>query len=207
MYLDPERFPFTAALEESWPVIRREFEALGREALVAWPERALYEQGWDVFGLYGFGQRLAENCAACPATARLVETVPGMVTAGFSVLQPGTHIRPHAGYSGAVLRCHLGLVVPPGCEMRVGSETRGWQEGRCLVFDDTTEHEVWHRGTSVRAVLLLDVMKDAHGVPVTANPRTGGSTVHATIASLGGLQSASVGFDVRERPRPTYFRG
>jgi beta-hydroxylase len=174
MYLDPSRFAFTAALQARWEAVRGEFLALEREALVAWPEKFLYDDGWDVFGLHAFGAKLVENCARCPETARLVEAIPGMTTAGFSRLQPGTHIRPHVGYTPAVLRCHLGLVVPPGCEMRVGAETRGWAEGRCLVFDDTVEHEVWHRGDRERVVLLVDFRRSAHrealGVSASAHP-------------------------------------
>jgi aspartyl/asparaginyl beta-hydroxylase (cupin superfamily) len=79
--------------------------------------------------------------------------------AGFSSLAPGTHIEPHTGFTNAVLRCHLGLVVPSGCSMRVGSETREWTEGGVLVFDDTIEHEVWHRGTSPRVILLVDFLR------------------------------------------------
>lgn len=162
MYLDPARFSFSAALESRWELIRDEFLALEREALMAWPEKFLYDQGWEVFGLHAFGARLRDNCARCPETARVVQDIPGMTTAGFSLLKPGTHIRAHVGYTPAVLRCHLGLVVPPGCEMRVGTEVRQWEEGRCLVFDDTVEHEVWHRGSEDRAILLIDFRKSAH---------------------------------------------
>jgi aspartyl/asparaginyl beta-hydroxylase (cupin superfamily) len=170
MYIDPDLFAFTGLLEREWRTIRAEFESVGREALMAWPERFLYDQGWDVLGLHAFGSKLLDNCARCPATTRLVESIPGMTTAGFSVLQPGTHIRPHVGYTGSVLRCHLGLVVPAGCEMRVGSETRGWQEGKCLVFDDTVEHEVWHRGSEPRAILLVDFLKSAHREALMERP-------------------------------------
>jgi beta-hydroxylase len=160
MYLDPRDYPFTAILEKNWQVIRQELENLHAQNFMAWPERELYEKGWDVFGLYAFGNRLEDNCQRCPRTAELVAQVPGLTTAGFSSLQPGTHITPHEGYTKAVLRCHLGLVVPEGCSMRVGAETRSWEEGRCLVFDDTIEHEVWHRGTKPRIVLLLDFKRN-----------------------------------------------
>lgn len=36
----------------------------------------------------------------------------------------------------------LSLQVPPGCRIRVGREWRSWHPGRCLVFDDSYEHEV-----------------------------------------------------------------
>mmetsp|Transcript_48536 Transcript_48536/g.95190 ORF Transcript_48536/g.95190 Transcript_48536/m.95190 type:complete len:346 (+) Transcript_48536:182-1219(+) len=36
----------------------------------------------------------------------------------------------------------------PCCRIRVANETRAWQEGKVLVFDDAFEHEVWHEGWS-----------------------------------------------------------
>ena len=86
----------------------------------------------------------------------MVESIPGMTTAGFSRLEPQSHIKPHVGYTTAVLRCHLGVTVPAGCTLRVGSETREWQNGRCMVFDDTIEHEAWNRSDAIRTVLLID---------------------------------------------------
>ncbi|MNK73930.1 Aspartyl/Asparaginyl beta-hydroxylase [compost metagenome] len=161
MFLSCERFPFTRMLAEAWPRIRAEFEALDAELLRPWHERFLYDEGWEVFGLYALGRKLPEQCERVPETARAVERIPGMVTAGFSVMRPGTRIRPHRGYTEAVLRCHLGLIVPPGCGLRVGGELRQWQEGQCLVFDDTAEHEAWNVGTRSRVVLLVDFAKEA----------------------------------------------
>eukprot|EP00811_Abedinium_folium_P017054 NODE_2597_length_2184_cov_6.882839.p1 GENE.NODE_2597_length_2184_cov_6.882839~~NODE_2597_length_2184_cov_6.882839.p1 ORF type:complete len:632 (+),score=181.46 NODE_2597_length_2184_cov_6.882839:139-1896(+) len=65
----------------------------------------------------------------------------------FSVLTPGTTLRPHCGPSNTRLTCHLGIRVPrtlkQGCRIRVAAEPpRGWDEGRCIVFDDSFEHEV-----------------------------------------------------------------
>lgn len=167
MFYPPSQYPFTASLSENWLKIRAELENLHQSNFVPWPERFLYGQGWEVFGLYAFGKRLDANCEACPETARLVERTPGLTTAGFSSLAPGAHIAPHVGYTKAILRCHLGLIVPPGCSMRVGSETREWTEGGVLVFDDTVEHEVWHRGDRARVILLLDFLRNPDG---PANP-------------------------------------
>jgi beta-hydroxylase len=140
--------------------IRVELDTLVRDHFVAWPETYLYGKGWNVFGLYAFGRKLLKNCHLCPETARLVEDIPGMTTAGFSWMEAGTHIKPHVGYTEAVLRCHLGLIVPPGdCALRVGPETRSWEEGKCLVFDDRTEHEAWNRTGKDRIVLLIDFTK------------------------------------------------
>ena len=52
---------------------------------------------------------------------------------------------------------HLPLIIPPDCGIRVGSETRGWEEGSCIVFDDTFEHEAWNRSGHTRVVLIFDI--------------------------------------------------
>ena len=161
MYYESRQFPFVASLEEHYAAIRAEFSRLGPSDLMPWPERGLYGSGWTVFGLHAFGQRIAMNCARCPVTSRLVEQVPGLKSAGFSALAPGTRIAPHEGYSRAVLRCHLGLLVPARCALRVGTEERRWEEGRCLVFDDTVEHEAWNLSDRMRVVLLLDFQRPA----------------------------------------------
>lgn len=160
MYQPTEKHPCTRILEDHWQEILAEYQAIsGDQALHAWPETGLYDGRWDTFGLYAFGKKRHKNCERCPITTKLVESVPGMVMAGFSRLAPGTHIKPHVGYGGwaqYVLRCHLGLIVNDGCEMRVGPETRKWQAGKVTIFCDATEHEVWNRGTTERVILLMD---------------------------------------------------
>lgn len=177
-FLDAGGFPFTAALEREAAAIRAELDALlaapaaapataaagaagadggaAGDGFMPWPERHLYDSAWDVYGLHLFSRPIPEGCAACPRTAAALAHVPGLATAGFSRLGPGAVIRPHVGLNPAVLRCHLGLVAPPGCGLRVGGETRGWEAGRCLVFDDTLEHEAWNRSDRDRVVLLVD---------------------------------------------------
>jgi beta-hydroxylase len=41
--------------------------------------------------------------------------------------------------------------------MRVGDQLCQWEQGRCLVFDDTNNHEVWNNSDQERIVLLVDV--------------------------------------------------
>ena len=170
MFLDVADFPFTAQLEANWRVVRKEIESLPEGSFAPFIGKSLYSRsngggaeeagkGWDTFALWAFCKKVEKNCALCPETARLVEGIPNMTLAVFSALEPGTHIKPHVGYASAVLRCHLPLVVPPECALRVGPEIRSWEEGKCLVFDDTTEHEAWNRSDQVRVVLMIDFAK------------------------------------------------
>lgn len=156
MFKNPTDYEFTQTLETNWQVIRQELEQISRADFLDWPEKHLYGKGWQTFGLYAFGMKLNKNCQICPETTKLVEKIPNMVTAGFSSLLPNTHIAAHTGYPDGVLRCHLGLVGCDGCSLRVGDQVQDWQEGKCLVFDDTTEHEAWNRGDRTRVVLLID---------------------------------------------------
>ena len=159
MFLSRGDFPWTRELEAGFPDLKAEYLALDRRRFKRWPETLLYNRGWDAFGLMGFGRRFEENLACCPSLGAILARIPGLTTAGFSVLAPGTVIKPHVGYTSTVLRCHLGIIVPEDCAIRVGAETRSWREGECLVFDDTVEHEAWNLSESPRVVLLLDVVR------------------------------------------------
>ncbi len=169
-FFDAQDFPWTEGLEAGWPLIRAELDEVlkDREALPTFQEISrdqlaiTTDDKWKAFFLYGFGYKSETNCARCPETTRLVEQVPGMKTAFFSILAPGKYIPPHRGPYKGVLRCHLGLQVPEpseGCRIRVGTEIRHWEEGRCLVFDDTYEHEVWNDTDGQRVVLFMDVVR------------------------------------------------
>ncbi len=160
MFKDPGDYPAVNALSEHWRTIRAELAALEQRRFMAWPEADIFRGDWTVFPLYKFGRRVDENCELCPVTTAAIEKIPGMITAGFSSLAPGTYIGPHTGYTSEVLRVHLALVGTDGCALRVGSETRSWTPGDVWVFDDTTEHEAWNRGTETRVVLLLDFQVD-----------------------------------------------
>ncbi|CAJ1388501.1 unnamed protein product [Effrenium voratum] len=145
--------------------LQRERPKLANVQLLDLPpgEPVTLEHGvWREFPLLGLNAEVQESC---PKTWQLLTEVeaiaqhwalcPDEETALFSRLTPGTRLKPHCGPSNLHLTCHLGLQVPQGCSIRVGDEWRSWQEGRCLVFDDSYEHEVRHDGDAPRFVLLL----------------------------------------------------
>jgi beta-hydroxylase len=159
MFFDSADHPFTRALEANWRAIAAEFESV-RGDLVDWVEKELHGSGWKVFGLHDFphGRPIAAHVARCPLTASLVEScIPRHGAAGFSLLEPGTHIQPHVGWPGPFLRCHLGLIVPEGdCGIEVDGAVRRWEAGKTIVFDDRLRHEAWNRSGGERVVFLVD---------------------------------------------------
>lgn len=160
-FRDPRDFPFLAQLEARFAELRAELLALDDSAFLESPDSlgerpgGYDERGWQWYGLCG-EEAPSQHRAACPEAVAACEAVPGLVNAGYSRFLPGTHLEPHRGELPGVLRCHLPLVVPEGdLGLRFGAEQRGWREGRCLVFDDSFEHDAWNRGAGPRTVLLL----------------------------------------------------
>jgi aspartate beta-hydroxylase len=110
----------------------------------------------------------SQHCCSClakqllPTTFKIVTSLPeasSMVLGAtkISVMEPGTHVLAHTGLTNARLRIHLGLSGLDGVYIRVGDSTRQWRDGRCIVFDDSFVHEVWHNGTQTRIVLIVDI--------------------------------------------------
>ncbi len=159
MFYDVTHFPFTKELEANWTVIRDEYQALDPKQLLKAPWEDLYNKSWDIYTLFAKEHKFKLHCAQLPQTTALIELIPGLYNAGFSVLGPHSHIKPHVGYTHDVLRCHLGLIVPPDCAIRVDQTTRAWQEGKCLIFDDMFEHEAWNHSDASRVILILDLLK------------------------------------------------
>jgi aspartyl/asparaginyl beta-hydroxylase (cupin superfamily) len=169
---DPAGFWFVPYLEENYPKIRAEVEAvlasavgIDRSVYNTDPDdRTLARQGtWDQAFLYRDGAWQEEVRAHFPVTAGIIAGIPEATTlnpgvVSISRLEPDTHLAAHCGASNALLRVHMGIDVPEGLTLRVGEEITTWQNGRCLIFDDSYEHEVWHRGTRDRVVLILDVL-------------------------------------------------
>ncbi|KAM9417044.1 aspartyl/asparaginyl beta-hydroxylase-like isoform 22-T22 [Salvelinus alpinus] len=153
-------------LERNWRTIRDEaLSVIDKSTGLFVPEEEnLREKGeWGQFTLWQQGKKAGESCHSVPKTCGLLERYPeatgckrGQIK--FSVMQPGTHVWPHTGPTNCRLRMHLGLVIPKtGCKIRCTNDTRAWEEGKVLIFDDSFEHEVWQDADSYRLIFIVDV--------------------------------------------------
>jgi aspartyl/asparaginyl beta-hydroxylase (cupin superfamily) len=163
--LDVRAFPWTQMLRDHWEEIRDEARAVAMRgeaapslATISPDHRSIAEVNkWRSFFLWGYGYRIDDNADRCPRTTALVERIPGLNSAFFSILAPGTHIPDHRGVTKGLITCHLGLIVPRDgdVKMRVHDRVVRWAEGETLVFDDTYQHEVWNDTAGTRVVLLI----------------------------------------------------
>ncbi len=176
-FFDRREFAWVEALEAKTDAIREELRAALAARGESFTPYIAYEPGqpvnqwgelnhsqrWSTLKLWAGGERVEENLAACPETAKALDAVEMADIGGlcpnamFSALSPRTEIPPHHGETNARLVVHLPLIVPPGCSYRVGYETREWREGECLIFDDTLEHTARNDGDHLRVVLIFDV--------------------------------------------------
>lgn len=178
---DPRQFAGVAELEAATDTIRAEYEALVKlktAELVPYsqyPEHVPLGQwrelnnnpDWTAIHLLQNGKRVEANAAHCPATMALLAKLPQPQIPGaspnamFSLLAPRTRIPPHTGVANVRLVAHLPLIVPSGCQFRVGATTRDWVVGEVFVFDDTIEHEAWNDSDELRVVLIFDLWAPA----------------------------------------------
>jgi len=170
LVFDNRQFKWTELLENNWKSIRKEFEeVLAFHQLlpnlqdIQQEQKVLnHDNKWKTFFLYGFGIKAILNCQTCPVTVNILEQIPGMKTAFFSILSPHKHIPAHKGLFKGFIRSHLGLIIPGqtnDCVMRIENEQINWKEGKVVVFDDTFEHEVWNNTDETRVILLIDVIR------------------------------------------------
>jgi aspartate beta-hydroxylase len=165
---DPAAFYVVRYLESHADTIAAEvLGSVGDEGAGLLPvEEPLVASGaWELAMFHEGGMRYDATCRRFPRTAAILDDAPEEIRqAGvvmLSWLKPGTYIVPHCGFSNARLRIHLPLRPAQEATMRVGDRTLTWQYGRCLVFDDSFEHEVRHEGDKPRLVLLLDIFHPA----------------------------------------------
>lgn len=168
-----ENYPFLLPIQEAWEDILNEYKTaltidsksgMASNGLVwPWPDRDLYNKGWKAIGLiykgrddYHYTKQVRE---LFPLTNSLVKSIPGVYIAGFSILEPKTRIYPHTGYTGEVLRSHLGLITPKGAWIEVAGEKVEWEQGKMFVFDDTVTHNAYNGSDDERVILMIDFYK------------------------------------------------
>ena len=178
-FFDAHFTAFKQRLRTLYPAIRAEFEALAQNHAARMRPYVEFAPGqpvgqwqalnnsaqWSALHLVRYGEVDPVNAVACPQTMAAFAAagqpdIPGLApNIMFSLLAPHTSIPAHHGVANFRAVLHLPLIVPPGCQFRVGADTRTWIEGEPWVFDDTIEHEAWNRSSALRVVLIADLWR------------------------------------------------
>lgn len=200
-FFEREEFGWIAAVEAATDAIAAELAALLNEQPEVFapyveatqdrppPNNPLLDKpDWGAAWLWRDGAVVPGMERACPATLAALAEAPQPVIPGraplalFSRLTPGTHIAPHHGMLNTRLICHLPLIVPDGCTLRVGGETRQWERGKMMIFDDSFEHEARNAGTADRIILLFEIWRPE----ISADERAALTTILSAMDSYEG---------------------
>ncbi|HEX3423093.1 MAG TPA: aspartyl/asparaginyl beta-hydroxylase domain-containing protein [Sphingomicrobium sp.] len=201
-FFEREEFDWVPELERAADSIREELAAVLEEGAdfrpyvesrADRPYRDFHglneDPSWTALYLLRNGKAVEENAKRFPSAMAALGRVPltsfGSRTpdALFSRLEPGAHIPPHTGLLNCRLICHLPLIVPEGCWLRVGNEKRYWEEGKLLIFDDSMEHEARNPSDELRIILLFDVWRPE----LTKEERSAMSAVFDAIDQFRGV--------------------
>ena len=172
---DPHCASWVSALESAVPSITEEYLALRESGAPSdyQPESSDHDDGlhkggeWHWATLIDRGRKMEDMWARCPRTAAALSAVPGLCVgdmpfafAFFSTLRAGCSIAAHTSPCNLRVRVHLPLLVPAraeACGIEVAGETRQWERGKALIFDDAFTHRAWNDSSEDRVVLLLDL--------------------------------------------------
>lgn len=204
-FYEREQFDWVGDVEAAADDMRAELEAalhedgLFRPYLQSRGDRPSYDfhglldnPAWSTLYLWENGGPVEKNVARFPTTFAAMQKVPlpHITTRApsilFSMLRPGARIEAHNGMINTRLICHLPLIVPPDCGFRVGNETRAWEPGKLLIFDDTIEHEAWNHSDRDRIILIFDVWRPE----LTADERRAVTAIFEAIDGGGGAAGA-----------------
>ncbi|QNM98720.1 aspartyl/asparaginyl beta-hydroxylase domain-containing protein [Chitinimonas koreensis] len=165
--------PELRTLDRHFEVIQRELDALlpSQDQLPLYHEldtdlihasgRINRDKRWNVFMLFSYGARPEHNRRLAPRTTALLDQIPNLAQAFFSILDPGKSIPAHSAPTRSYIRYHLALRVPERNppSIRVHETVYTWKTGESVMFDDSWNHEVINRSDGIRAVLLVDVLR------------------------------------------------
>jgi aspartyl/asparaginyl beta-hydroxylase (cupin superfamily) len=148
-------------LETNSQEIKTELESyistVGKENLSKYYSYATSTNGWLTIPIVFFTIINKSTISFFPKTCSIINQIPELITAEFSILEPHTKINAHEGYSKQIMRTHLGLKIPKDdLAIKCNNEIKKWEDGFTLSFNDGYLHEAWNNSNEERWVLMID---------------------------------------------------
>lgn len=161
---------FLKKISRKWKQIREKALYTIERNLFHIENENIHDAGkWSQFVIFTKGQLVQRNCFYVKILCRpigdlLQSSRKRLKEVYFSLMESGTHLRPHSGPSNFRIRAHLGIDVDSGdlnsagtsfSRLRVVNEYLYWKNGKYIFFDDSFDHEVWHFDSRNRSRLVL----------------------------------------------------
>lgn len=154
-FYDTTAFPVAGILESNFETIVEEFQKTQLDHYFDWPE-PIYQNQWQTLGIVDGRKPIEPGASLCPKTAELLLNTPGVARGGYSRLGAGSIINPHRGVAAKRLILHLGLAIPKGdLGLKVHDQSKVWENGKCLIFNDGLMHEAWNHTEEDRFIMIV----------------------------------------------------
>lgn len=167
-YLDTKAFPELSLLKEHWQEIREEAQALYENGHISASKQyddigfnSFFRRGWKRFYLKWYSKPMSSATALCPKTVALIERLPCVNAAMFTLLPKNSFLFKHRDPYAGSLRYHLGLITPNSvdCSIKVDGQSYVWRDGEDVLFDETYVHEAQNNTSHDRIILFCDIKR------------------------------------------------
>lgn len=201
-YIDVNHFPELKLLQDNWEMIRDEAVGLNQASRIKASDdlddlgfNSFFRTGWKRFYLKWYGATLTSANQLCPNTVALINKIPSIKGAMFTMLPPGARLVKHRDPYAGSLRYHLGLVTPNSddCYIDVDGQKYSWRDGEAVIFDETFIHFAENRTDKNRIILFLDVKRPVNFFLVDWFNRLFSRVVLAAAATKN-IEGDKVGF-------------
>src|ERR1019366_545862 len=162
-FYDTTQLPSAAILERNYEAIKKEvMDYYAKEGDKIKPNFVWYNdsmEGWHAVDMMSYNLLYPGHIKKFPVVWGIVSKIPNVVSVQISILKAHSRIRPHMDDSNAIIRHHLGLVVPgkyPELGFRGGSTETCWEEGKVFAMCMAHRHLVWNNTDGNRIILVVD---------------------------------------------------
>lgn len=166
-----DKFHELDEIQNNWEVIKEEVVDLYRQRyfeLTKKPEsdgsydigfRTFFKYGWSKFYIKWYGYTHESAKQLCPRTVKILENMPSINGAMFTLMPPGSQLTRHLDPIACSLRYHLGLDTPNSddCYINIDGVSYSWRNGEALLFDETYLHYAKNNSDQYRLILMCDV--------------------------------------------------
>lgn len=171
-FYDEKDFDWAQYILANWQPIRQELMTfIEKEKQVFKPyfDNTKDEQSgkWQTITFKTWGIDVKNRLRETPHLMSFLDKYPQVTTCSLNLLKGNAIVKPHHGDTNAILRCHIGMVIPkglPDCGFEVEGEQRAWQEDGILIFSDALYHRAWNHSAQDRILFVFDVIRDEYRV-------------------------------------------
>jgi beta-hydroxylase len=195
----PESVPGLDKIKDSYSIIRGEAKALLDQGVFQRPPstdepgyNTFEKGGWRMYPLKWYTAECRKSAEKmCPKTCAILDAIPAIRSAMFTVLPPGGRLGRHHDPIASSLRYHLGLLTPNSdkCALTLDGVEYPWFDGEELLFDQTYLHSAVNNTQTTRVILFCDVEKtQLRGI----SKRLADAVNYALVAKLTGANEGKL---------------